>query len=324
MGRVLRKIGIEAIDSRDHFFSMTFHPNLEALRRSIGHVGLVQPIIAREKSQGLGYQVISGFKRLTVCEQLGLKEIEAFSYRKSELGDLEGFHMALHENLTTRGLNLIEKSMVLHKLIHRFGLSEESVARDYMPMLGLQPSLKILGKVSQLVQLRAGIKRYIVEEEVSLENAAQLFEFSPEDQAEIGRLVSKLKLGENKLKEVLTFLREISLRDGMTVRELVRGEIEAIASDVSLSKVQKTHRVRRRLREMRYPRLTELEKEFREKRKGLGLSPGISLQPPPYFEGDTFRLEFGFTDVEEFKAILAKLMEASERKELGEMIDVVP
>ena len=323
MVRVLRKIGIDAIDSRDHFFSMTFHPNLDSLRRSIGQVGLLQPIIVREKPRGTRYQVISGFKRLTACERLGLEEIEAFSYRKSELGDLEGFHMALHENLTTRGLNLIEKSMVIDKLIHRFGLSKDSIARDYIPMLGLQPNLKILEKASQLIHLRAEIKRYIADEEVSLENAFRLLEFSPEDQEEVGRLVSKLKLGENKLKEILTFLREICLRDGLTAREVFQGEIDAIASDITHSKVQKTHRMRRRLREMRYPQLTELENAFQEKRKGLGLSPGISLHPPPYFEGDTFRLEFGFKDVGEFKAILSKLMETSERKELGEMIDVL-
>ncbi|MCK5551616.1 MAG: ParB N-terminal domain-containing protein [Deltaproteobacteria bacterium] len=324
MGRVLRKIRIDDIDSGDYFFSMTFHPNLDPLTISIRHVGLLQPIIVREKLRGSSYQVISGFKRLTACEQLGLKEIEAFSYRKSELGDLEGFQMTLHENLAIRGFNLIEKSMVIDKLIHQFGVSRETIAGDYMSMLGLQPSLRILGVVSQLVRLHDDVKRYIVEEEVSMENSSRLLEFSPEDQAEIGKLVSKLKLGENKLKEVLTFLREVSLRDGLTVRELVRGEIEAVASDISLSKVQKTHRVRRRLREMRYPQLIELEKEFQEKRSGLGLSPGISLNPPPYFEGDTFRLEFGFRDVGEFKAILSKLMEASERKEMGEMIDAIP
>ena len=214
--------------------------------------------------------------------------------------------------------------MVIEKLMRGFGLSKEVIARDYMPMLGLQPSRRILAKMSQLVQLRPGIRRYIVEEGVSLENAIGLLEFSPEDQAEIARLVSELKLGENKLKEVLTFLREISLRDGLTMREMVRGEIGVLASDMALSKVQKTHRVRRRLREMRYPQLTQLEEDFRGKLKGLGLSPGISLQPPPYFEGDTFRLEFGFRNAGEFKAILSKLMEASERRELGEMIDAVP
>ena len=96
MGRVLTKIGIDAIDSRDHTFSMTFHPDLEALRRSINYVGLLQPITVRQKSRGSGYQVISGFKRLTVCEQLGLREVEAFSFPKSELDDLEGFHMGLY------------------------------------------------------------------------------------------------------------------------------------------------------------------------------------------------------------------------------------
>jgi len=321
MDRVLRNIGIDSIDLRDHFFSMSFHPNLDGLMRSIGQVGLLQPIIVREKSRGACYQVISGFKRLTVCKQLGFEEIEAFSYRKLELSDLEGFHMALHDNLSMRGLNLIEKAMVLHKLLHRFGLPKESIARDYMPMLGLQPNPKILVKIAQLVKVRAGIKRYIVEEEVSLGNATQFLEFAAEDQAEIGRLLSELKLGENTLKEVLTLLREISLRDGLKVRELVKGEIEGIASDTTNSRVHRTNRVRRRLQEMRYPRLMGLEKAFHEKRKGLGLSPGISLHPPPYFEGDTLRVEFRFGNVGEFKAIISKLTEASERKELGEMLE---
>jgi ParB family chromosome partitioning protein len=322
MDRVFKKIRIDAIDSRDHLFSMTFHPNVEDLRKSVGHVGLLQPIIVREKSHGARYQVMSGFKRLTACKQLGLKEIEVFSYRTSELSDLEAFHRALHENLTTRGLNLIEKSMVLHKFIHQFGLPKESIAKDYMPVLGLQPNPKILEKVSQLVTLRARIKRYIVEEDVSLRNATQFLEFAAEDQTEIGRLISELKLGENTLKEVLHLLREISLRDGLKVRELVKGGIAGIASNTTKSKVHKTDRVRRRLHEMRYPRLTKLEKAFHEKRKGLGLSPGISLHPPSYFEGDTLRVEFRFGNLGEFKAIISKLMEVSEQKELGEMLEL--
>jgi ParB/RepB/Spo0J family partition protein len=322
MDRFFKKVRVDAIDSRDHLFSMTFHPNLEALRRSIGDVGLLQPIIVREKSKGAGYQVTSGFRRLKVCKELGIEGIEAFSYRKGELGDLEGFHMALHENLTTRGFNLIEKSMVLHKLIHRFGLPRESAARDYMPMLGLQPNPRILEKVSRLVTLRAGIKRYIVEENVSLGNATQFLEFAAEDQAEVGRLISELKLGENTLKEVLNLLREISLRDGLKVRELVKGEIDGIASDSTNSKAHRTNRVRKRLQEMRYPRLTVLEKAFHEKRKDLGLSPGISLHCPSYFEGDKLKVEFQFGTMGEFKAIISKLMEASEQKELGEMLEL--
>ncbi len=153
-------------------------------------------------------------------------------------------------------------------------------------------------------------------------NATQFLEFAPEDQAEIGKLVWELKLGENTLKEVLALLREISLRDALTVKDLVRGEIGGVAFNTNISKVQKTNRVRRRLREMRYPKLTGLENAFREKRKGLRLSPRISLQPPPYFEGDQLKVEFRFGNVVEFKDIISKLMEASERKELGEMIEM--
>jgi hypothetical protein len=161
-----------------------------------------------------------------------------------------------------------------------------------------------------------------VEEGVSLGNASQFLEFTAEEQTEIGRVIRELKLGENTLKEVLTLIREISLRDGLTVRRLIQGEIEGIASDTNSSQVHRSQQVRRRLREMRYPQLTELESTFRGKRKGLGLSPVISLQPPPYFEGDGLRVEFRFRNVGEFKGIISKLMEASEKRELGEMLEL--
>ena len=322
MGRTLRRIGIKAIDSRDQTYSLTFHPDLQVLKRSIQSVGLIQPILVREKASDAPYQVLSGFRRLAVCTQLGFGEIEVFSHQKSQLGDLEAFEMVLHENLSTRGLNLIEKSMVLHKLLHRFGLSKESVARDYMPVLDLQPNLRVLENVSQLVKLRAGLRRYIVKEEVSMGNAVQFLEFPEEDQGEIDRLISGLKLGENTLKEVLTFLREISLRDGLMAKEIIRGEMGRITSDKDQSKVQRTQWVRGRLREMRYPGLTELQEAFREKSRGLGLSPKVSLQPPPYFEGDALRIEFRFRELDEFKEIIAKLSVASEKKELEEMLQL--
>jgi ParB family chromosome partitioning protein len=322
MVRLLKTIGVKSIDSRDRTFLMSFHPDLHALKRSIQRVGLLHPILVRENVSGAPYQVISGFRRLAVCKQLGFGEIEAFSHARSELGDLEAFEIALNENLSTRGLNLIEKSMVLHKLLYRFGLPKESVVRDYMPILGLQPNLRMLDKISQLIQLRAGIRRYIVKEEVSLANAAQVLEFPREDQEAIGRLFSELKLGENTLKEVLTLFREISLRDGLTTGELIQREIGEIASDKGSSKVHRTLRVRERLREMRYPRLTEMEKAFREKRRRLGLSPKVSLQPPPYFEGDALRIEFRFRDLDELRDILSRLNAALEMKELGEMLEL--
>jgi hypothetical protein len=44
MGRVLKNIGIDAIDSRDQTFSMTFYPDLDSLTGSIRDVGLIQPL----------------------------------------------------------------------------------------------------------------------------------------------------------------------------------------------------------------------------------------------------------------------------------------
>jgi hypothetical protein len=40
-----------------------------------------------------------------------------------------------------------------------------------------------------------------------------------------------------------------------------------------------------------------LEKEWKNKIASLHLPPSISLRPPPYFEGGTYRLSFTFNDL---------------------------
>ncbi len=81
-------------------------------------------------------------------------------------------------------------------------------------------------------------------------------------------LISPLKLGENRLREVLTLLEEISRRDQWSAREIVRRlEIQAILSQKELTPSQKTERVKKVLMTLRYPKMHQLEEGFEKKKK---------------------------------------------------------
>ena len=121
-------------------------------------------------------------------------------------------------------------------------------------------------------------------------------------------LISPLKLGENRLREILTLLEEISRRSQCTAREIVgRPEIQAILSQKELTPSQKTERMKKVLMDLRYPKLNQLEREFEKKRKDLKLPSNISIHHPPFFEGRRLKIECQFETMEEYQSILSAL-----------------
>jgi hypothetical protein len=63
-----------------------------------------------------------------------------------------------------------------------------------------------------------------------------------------------------------------------------------------LTRSQKGDRLRARLRKIRFPRLSQREEKFLQQSKRLHLPSGVQLVPPPFFEGQTFRLQIEFDD----------------------------
>ncbi len=107
------------IDLSDQTFSVNFLPDLERLRSSIQEVGLIHPVLLREKSNG--YQIVSGFRRTwPLFRSLVHHRDRIENPRGRELEDLKLFFISLHENLTSRGFNTVEKAIALEKLVDHF------------------------------------------------------------------------------------------------------------------------------------------------------------------------------------------------------------
>ena len=263
----IRKIPLKEIDPLDESFSVNFMADLEKLRSSIEKVGLIQPIGVREKHSR--YQIVSGFRRVSVCQELGWNEIEARVIPQGE-DDLSLFSMSLHDNLTTRGFNSVEVAIALDKLVSRFRIDRPLVIETFLPLFSLETSEKILNTYLSLVSMEDGMKRYIVQEGVSRSNIRRLASMTSEDRVATLSLLSALKLGENRLREVLTLLEEIAQRDHRTVREIIAlREIQTVLSHQDLTPSQRTEKVKKVLLNLRYPRLHQLQETFETKRKGL-------------------------------------------------------
>ena len=317
----IQKIPLEQIDLSDETFSVNFMPDLQRLRSSIEERGLIQPVLLREK--GDRYQIVCGFRRISVYHELVNPEIEARVFKGKEMDNLGLFCVSLHENLTTRGFNTLEKAIALDKLVHYFQIDPIVLIKTFLPLFSLEPHEKILKTYLSLARMENEVKSYILEEEVSRSNIRILSHFNSEDRMALLPLFSSLKLGENRLREMLTLLEEISQRDQIRVKDIIhRPEIQAILSQKEFTPSQKTELVKKGLIDFRYPRMRQMEKGFEKKRRDLKLPPHISLHHQPFFEGGGLRIEFQFETMEEFRSILSSLSVLPEKKEFQEMFEV--
>jgi len=317
--KTIQKIPISHIDLTDETFSVNFRPDLRRLRSSIEEIGLIQPVLLRKKQDG--YQIICGFRRIIIIEEIGGSDILSMVLDEEEKDDLQLFFMSLHENLTTRGFNTVEKAVALDKLVHQFHVDPIVVIKKYLPQFDLEADEKILNTYLSLIPMEEEIKRYVLKEEVSRTNIRRISSFSSKDRMALLSLISPLKLGENRLREILTFLEEITKRDRLTIREIVkRPEIQAILSHRELTPSQRADRMKKALLGLRYPRMHSMEGKFEKKRKELNMPSNVFLYHLPFFEGKGLKVEFQFETVDEYRSMLSSLSKLADKKEFKEIL----
>jgi ParB/RepB/Spo0J family partition protein len=314
----IQRIPLDAMDLSEETFSVNFRPDLDRLRASIKEVGLIQPVLLRRT--GESYQIVCGFRRIMVLKEMGAREVEGNEIEDDD--ELRLFRLALHDNLATRGLNAVEKAIALDKLMHRFGVDRSALIARFLPLLSLETSEKILDTFLSLARMGDDMKAYVLKEEVSRSNIRKLSRFSEEDRTAILPLISSLKLGENSLRETLTYLEEISQRNRLTLRAVLEDpRIRALLAQEGLTPSQRTERLKRVLMGLRYPRMSEMEERFEKGKRELNLPRDVALNHPPYFEGRGLKAEFQFRTMEEYRSALSFLSHMAEEEPFRELLE---
>ncbi len=96
---------------------------IEELAATIKSHGLLQPVLVQ--SEGAGYVVISGERRLRACRLLGLERIPCIV---KNLNKEEQLAVSLIENIQREQLDAIEEGDVYRRLVEEYSLTQEQVA----------------------------------------------------------------------------------------------------------------------------------------------------------------------------------------------------
>lgn len=312
---ILQYIQTNQINVSDDSFRITYAPHLDDLKESIKNVGVINPITLRHTQEGT-YQVVTGYKRFLACQELNRQTIPALIYEPHDLSPMQAFLYNLHDNIFTRELNVVEKYNICSKLVKVFAVTEDDVVKQYLPLLGEDPSYKILHQFLALEQLIDPMKQHVVERDIAISSATRIAEFTPSTQTALMNVLKHVNPSTSKLNELLTLIREIAARDGISVEEiLLRYQLLTIVADPSVAAPEKVSALRQTLRSVRLPHLTERQSQLTQLISNLQLPNTAKLIADPYFEDPKLKLEYQFSAPEELNALISKLQEAFEKQQ---------
>ncbi|TFG78121.1 MAG: hypothetical protein E4H21_01100 [Thermodesulfobacteriales bacterium] len=283
-------LDLSLIDSEDTTFLVGHKENLSFLQSSIEEIGLLNPPILRVI--GEKYQIISGWKRILSCRELGHSQTLCRVYGSQEITDKECLKVIYYDNRDEiSDLELSELIMLFRDLC---SLDDKELMDKILPLLEIPSSRKHLDKYLSLASLDKAIKDAYYGDKITIEQCQMLSELTFDNQLSmLNNLLLQYNLNNNESRQVMRIVEEIALRDLKSISEVI-----SFAEDAINTENKGKNELRQELRRMRYPELSSVEAEFKKAVQDLKLPNQINLLINQFFEGNDleFRIKVKSTD----------------------------
>lgn len=330
--KTIKIISLSQIDKEDSYFS-TSPPSLSlnSLTKSIEEVGLLSPLHIQRRSDG-GFRLVIGFRRYRAASRCGLIEVPCII--RNEKSDFELFVQAIQDNAATRSLHVLEKAQMLWKLRHTFSVEMDTLLNKFAPLLNIKPDRTHIQHFLNLAKLPKLIKKEVPELLEPFLGLA-LDKWKTQEQKFFISLISKLQLGQNKKKKLFSVLDELRATKRIADDYPDHQQTEPIHSiwkesgadkvygDQRLGPSERFAGIMDRLQRLRFPLLSNHEKQFSELKAALKLPSHVQFHHPPYFEGQRMEVTFSFGRAQELLDTSTKLQETAQRDELKKILELL-
>lgn len=280
----------------------------DLIKESIRKVGLINPVILKKSLDAdETYSLICGYQRIMACQKLGWGRIEAKVI--DGLNDEEILLLVLHDNLSSRGFNEIEKGIILEKFLD-IGYSYDRLIAEITPLLEIHPNKNIIDKYLSMLRLDSEIKQSVARGELELERAFLLITLDDTERDVVYRFLFRESItNTNEAKETIRNLLDLKLIKQLEIAELLSSsEIGHIISDSKSNKRQKGEKICKLIKSMRYPSISMKEDEFNKTCKAMRLDNDVRINHTRYFEGDEIRITLKASNEEKLGNNLKKLL----------------
>lgn len=275
------------VDLSDRTFEIRATGKDAGLAASIRETGIINAPVVMAGQNSDWLRIVCGFRRVRAALDLGMAKI-AVREIDGAIDEKDVFLLALHDDLAGLPLNPVETAGAVKGLLRYF--PEETVIREYLPMLGLASVYDSLEELLTLSCLDPEIRQGVAAGTLTKKNALRLAALESGG-CLLYRMFQTVNLSTSKQAEIIENCMDIIQRDRTSVETLLAADgVCSVLSRDDLPLSQKGDRVRDFFRKKRYPRLTQLEANFSKVRSSLSLPKNIRFDPPPSFEGETYSL----------------------------------
>jgi ParB family chromosome partitioning protein len=314
-----RSVPLSQIDSHDSTYCITGRQPSRDLVRSIEQIGLLRPPLLKDDRDR--YVIVSGFTRIAACRQLERTSIIAGLINASTPAERCAV-IAVADKTAHRALDLVEQANAVTLLERAF--NEKSAFMRAARRAGLDINGPLIAKLKQVAALPPLLQSGLIKNLIALPVALAIARLPEKDAAEsVAQLLYDFNYSLNQQREILDSAVAVSRRDSISIsRLLCDGPIGDIRRNDQLEQRYKSRMIRQKLKAMRYPTISLVEKQFQELVKTLKLPVKAHLVAPANFESRSFALRFEFdnqNDLEAIPEVLNRLISAPEIKKLWEL-----
>ena len=310
-------IDLSLIDFNDlTFFTGNSNKNLiSSLQDSIKKIGIINAPILKEK--GGKYKIVTGWKRLFSCRELGYAQALCSVYGSEEISDQESFKIIYQDNRYR--ISELELSELIMMFKNSCSLDDKELINNVLPQFEIPPSRKHLDKYIGLSSLDKAIKEAFYEDKITIEQAQMLCELTPENRLPVlTNVLLRYKFNNNESQQVINNIEEIALRDLKSVEEVVYN-----AENTMVEEKRGKNELRGQLKRMRYPALSKVEEKYRKEVDNLNLPKEVNLLVNQFFEGNDIEFRMKVKSTQEFSRILSSLEDSLSSGAIEKLLHII-
>lgn len=295
-------------------YTMSFGFDPIPLTESIKKIGLINPpIVIKDSKKGFG--IVSGYRRLTVLKKLDEKQVYCIDLSSSGLSPKNLFFLNLHENLTVRSFNLVEKGIIIRSLSSY--ISRDEIINQYFTPLQIR-NINDLDILLKIEQLSVHSRLFIAKDLLSLKTIRLIIDMDEESRDALIRLITNLRLNFNYQYQLTEYLKDISDTENIPIYKILKeDQYQNIIEDEMANNPQKVKHLFSLIRERKFPLLSKYEKTFSKRVSRLNLPTTIRIEHPRFFEAPDFRLDISFKNGKE---LLEKIRYLSKLESLSSIV----
>lgn len=169
----------------------------QELKESVKQFGVLQPLIVKAKSnsEGENFELIAGERRYRAAVAVGIQEIPCVV--KNVKSDIEGFEIALIENIQREDLNPLEEARAYRYLLDDCNISQDKLAKQ------LGKSRSYIANSVRLLNLDEPVQQLVGTGKLSAGHARALVTLEPAKQSSLAKRAVDQGLSVRQLENIV-------------------------------------------------------------------------------------------------------------------------